>query len=479
MPALLRTLALLVALLGLFDSPTGVRTALAQTPTAQTERAPTNAALTDTQTPSPAILRWWSQWNDPLLLDLIGAAQRHSGTLAQAAVRIEQARAAAVAAGAPSQPQINLNAGAQRGTVQVGMGIVTANQISLSLPSSWELDLFGRVARSREAAQARLQAEQAQEGALQVALAAETAAAYLQYRFCEVQAMLAQQEARSRQISATTLQGGVQAGLVAPTQLALARSGLADAQQRATAQATECQAFLQALGVLTARDTNGLAQQLQPGAGQLPRPQDLQVRQVPAALLERRPDVAAAQQAVEAAQADVGAVRAERYPRLSLNGTVGPLLLAVGGASTTVLTWSIGPALSLPLLDGGRRDANEAVALAAYTAARTRYQETARRAVQEVQEALLRLDSAQTRAASVDTLKASQQAQRDAMAARKAAGLASTLDLEEAERALLSADAAQLALHRDRLGAWLQLYRALGGGWTPDSRKTAQATQPD
>lgn len=478
MPAALRTLALIAALLGLFDSSAGLRSALAQAHMPMTARTPAASVRSDAQNSSDAILHWWSQWDDPALLELIGAAQHHSSTLAQAAVRIEQARAAAVAAGAPSQLQTNLNAGAQRGTVQVGPAVITASQFSLSLPSSWELDLFGRVARNREATQARLQAEQAQEGVLQVALAAETAAAYLQYRFCEVQAMLAQQEARSRQISAHAMEGGVQAGLVAPAQLALTRAALADAQQRASAQAADCKAFLQALGVLTARDAAALEQGLQPGAGRLPRPQDLQVRQVPAALLERRPDVAAAQRAVEAAQADLGALRAERYPRLSLNGTVGPLLLAVGGGSATLLTWSIGPALSLPLLDGGRRNANEAVAVTAYTAAQSRYQEAARRAVQEVEEALLRLNSAQLRAVSVETMKASQQANRDAVAARRAAGLASTLDLEEAERALLGADAVQLTLHRDRLAAWLQLYRALGGGWTPEPRKAAQAAQP-
>ena len=468
MPVALRFLTVCAALLlVVFDKGPGLRSAHAQTAPIETSAA----------TPIDPMSRWWSQWNDPVLLELIGAAQARSGTLAQAALRIEQARAAAVAAGAGAQAQINLNAGAQRGTVQVGAGVVTATQVSLSLPSSWELDLFGRVARTREAAQARLQAEQAQQGAVQVALAAETAAAYLQYRFCEVQTLLAQREAGSRQVSASALADAVQAGLAAPAQLALARSGQADAQQRALAQATECQAFLQALGVLTARETSRLQPQLQPGTGRLPSPQDLQVRQVPAALLERRPDVAAAQQAVEAAQADLGAIRAERYPRLSLNGSVGPLLLAVGGGSTTLLTWSIGPALSLPILDGGRRNANEAVALTAYSAAQTRYQETARRAVQEVEEALLRLDAAQARSASVETVKAAQQANRDAVAARKAAGLASMLDLEEAERAVVSSDAAQLALHRDRLAAWLQLYRALGGGWAPDSRKAAEAAQ--
>jgi outer membrane protein TolC len=141
--------------------------------------------------------------------------------------------------------------------------------------------------------------------------------------------------------------------------------------------------------------------------------------------------------------------------------------------STTLLTWSIGPALSLPVLDGGKRAANEEVARVAYAAAEIRYRETARRAVQEVEEALLRGRAAAERQPSIDTTRRAQQGVLDAVAARHAAGLASALERDEAERALIAADGAQLALHREQLAAWLQLYRALGGGWQPPS--TGQA----
>ncbi|MFZ9405845.1 MAG: efflux transporter outer membrane subunit [Burkholderiaceae bacterium] len=411
--------------------------------------------------------RWWAQWNDPMLSGLIRDAQTHSANLAQAGLRIEQARAAAVAAGAQARPAVNMNAGAQRGTVQIGTSLLTASQASLSLPSSWELDLFGRVGHGRDAAQARLDSEQAQRGALQVALAAETAAAYLQFRFCEAQHGLVQQEAASRAGTARSLEAAVQAGLAAPVQLAQARSVQADVEQRLIAQATDCEAFLQALGVLSARDLASLRRQLTSGAGQLPQPRDLDVKTLSAALLVQRPDVAAADRAVAAASADLGAARADRYPRLTLNGNIGPLVLAARGVSATLLTWSIGPALSLPLLDGGRRAANEEVARVAYAAAEVRYRETARRAVQEVEEALLRGRAAAERQPALEATRRSQQAIHDAVTAKLSAGLASTLERDETERAMLAADGAALALHRERLAAWLQLYRALGGGWEP------------
>lgn len=420
--------------------------------------------------PDERLRDWWAQWNDPVLSALIQSAQDQSAGLAQAALRIEQARAAAVAAGAAGQPVANLSSGVQRGTVLVGTRVITASQFSLSLPASWELDLFGRVAQGREAARARLEAEQAQQDAARVALAAETASVYLQLRFCEAQRALAEREVRSRRVSALALDAAATAGLAAPVQGALARAQQAEAQQRSAAQASECEALVQALGVLTATETARLVTQLAPSAGRWPQPRELAVQEVPATLLAQRPDVAAAESAVAAASADLGATRAERYPRLSLNGSIGPLLLAAGGASTTLLTWSIGPALSLPVLDGGRRAANEAVAKVAYDAAAARYRDTARRAVQEVEEALLRLRTVQERQGDVDANHAAQRQLREATRARRSAGLASDLDLEETERSLIAADALQLGLHRDRLAAGLQLYRALGGGWTSADR---------
>lgn len=457
--AVVRTQAAALAVLGLFlgSGLLALPEATAQDKTGQDKTAP------DQRT--ERLSHWWGQWQDPTLLRLILAAQQHSPNIAQAGLRIEQARAAVVAAGLPAQPTLNLGANAQRGTLQVGAGVLTANQVALNLRSSWELDLFGRVALSREAAVARFDAEQALALAARTALAAETAATYLQFRHCEVLSDLVAREARSRQISAQALSGATQAGLAAPTQLAQARSVAAEATQRATAQSTECEALAQALATLTAMDGPTLRTLLAPGAGRLPTPHGLEITEVPANLLNQRPDVAAAERAVAAASADLGATLAERYPRLTLQGTVGPLLLALGSGSVTLLTWSIGPALSLPLIDGGRQASQEDVARAAYASAESQYRAVARQAVNEVQEALLRLRSAAQRLPQIEASALAQQQMRDGVAARLTAGLASAIDLEEADRSMLAADAARVALHRERLAAGIQLYRALGGGW--------------
>jgi outer membrane protein TolC len=170
--------------------------------------------------------------------------------------------------------------------------------------------------------------------------------------------------------------------------------------------------------------------------------------------------------AVAAASADIGVAEGDRYPRLSLLGSVAPLGLKTSSFSGSLLTWSIGPSVSLPVFDGGRRAANVQAAKAAYVAAEADYRARARQAVREVEEALVRLNSAALR--EQDALTASQGYRRAADAAdvRWKNGLGSLLELEEARRDALAADSTLATVRRDRVAAWGALYRALGGGWS-------------
>jgi outer membrane protein, multidrug efflux system len=178
----------------------------------------------------------------------------------------------------------------------------------------------------------------------------------------------------------------------------------------------------------------------------------------------------AAQRAVLAASLDARAADARRLPMLSLNGSIGHASLRQGGATTDGLTWSIGPiAVSLPLLDGGRTAANTQAALAAYDEAVALLRAKARTAVREVEEALVNLDSAQARNADAQLAAAGYTAALTAAQARYKAGLASLVELEDVRRTALFAQQNLLSLERDRIAAWISLYRAAGGGWTAQS----------
>jgi outer membrane protein TolC len=197
---------------------------------------------------------------------------------------------------------------------------------------------------------------------------------------------------------------------------------------------------------------------------------------VPAQLLAQRPDVQRAEREVAAASDDVGSAQAQRYPRLSLAGSIAAGAVRSGGVTTDLQTWSIGPlALSLPLFDGGRRTANVEAANARYAEAVAQYAARVRQGVREVEEALVTLDSARRRGDDARVAADGYRASLAATDARYRSGLASLVELEESRRTALAAQTALVGLERERLTAWVALYRALGGGWSaPPAPSVAQ-----
>jgi outer membrane protein, multidrug efflux system len=420
------------------------------------------------------LTRWWAQFDDPVLARLIEAAQQESSSVAAAAARIAQAQSVAVAAGANGVPNLDLAATANRGTVVIGTQILLADQIRLGVQSGWEVDLFGRMARERQAATARVQARSAEWHDARVSVAAELAQQYLQLRHCEAQWALARDEAGSLTRSADLTDKAVRAGLQPTTAGAAARAGAAESSQRMIAQRADCDASVKALVALTGIDEPSLRPLLAAGTARLPQPAAFEVRTVPAALLTQRPDLAAAERALAAASADIGVAEGDRYPRLSLSGSIAPLQVRALGEQFLLNTWSIGPSLSLPLFDAGRRRANVEAARQAYGAAEADFRARARQAVREVEEALVRLQSAADRQAQAHVGLKQREAMTQAAQQRWDAGLASLLELEDARRLQLSAQAALLATSRDRVAAWVSLYRALGGGWSQTLEESAR-----
>jgi len=421
---------------------------------------------------------WWQQFDDPTLVTMIEAAQRESATIAQAAGRIEQARAQAVAARAAGLPVLDGYASVNRG-VQTNFGSLTvATASQLGVQAGWELDLFGRIARDREASAARLDASVAGWHDARVLVAAETAVQYLQYRYCESLVAIAEADYASRAETAAISEKAAAAGFQAPAAAALAGASAAEAANRRIVQRAECDVIVKALVALTGLDEPAVRAQLARGAGRLPAPREFAVREVPAALLSQRPDLAAAERELAAASADIGVAEGARYPRLSLLGSIGPLRLDSGSASITTTSWSIGPALEVPLFDGGRRVANVEAARAAYVTAESVYRERTRRAVREVEEALVRLAAAADRETDAQAAVAGYRVSYNAAQVRWRSGLGSLLELEETRRLLLSAESTLAAQQRDRVAAWVALYRALGGGWNADALAQSAPASP-
>jgi NodT family efflux transporter outer membrane factor (OMF) lipoprotein len=425
-----------------------------------------------------ALSNWWAQFNDPVLLELIDAAQQQSQSMASAALRIAQARAVLVTTNAAEVPNINAAAVGTRGTFQLGGPITVATTSQAQLQMGWEIDLFGGLSRASEAARARLEAQVANWHEARISVSADVANMYTNFRGCEQLVAIARSDVKSRIQTADLTKKLSESGFQSPATAALASASASEGQSRVAGQTADCDILIKALVAVTGLPEIDLRKKLAPQAAKLPRPVMPVVKLMPAQVLSQRPDLAAAERDVAAASADIGVREAERYPRLSLLGNIGPLGFETSAVSITATSWSIGPSLTLPIFDAGRRAANVDTAITAYEVAANNYRTQARRAVREVEEALVRLASLEVR--ERESLKASRgyHTSLRAMQERYTFGLASILDLEETRRLSFNADNILATVRRERVNAFIALYRAVGGGWTAtESLETLQTAR--
>lgn len=416
--------------------------------------------------------QWWQQQGDPVLTQLIEAAQDASPSLTSARARIGEARAARVAAGAALLPTLDATASVSRNSSQPSLPMGTTSQAGFQ--SAWEIDLFGAGRFAREAAQLRLEGAEAGWHDARVSVAAETANLYYAQRACEKLLATALSDASSRAETARLADLSRRAGFTAPAVAALAEASGAEAAARATQQRAQCEIGIKALVALTALPEAELRKKMaapnEPTAEIAPA-----IASLPAQVLSQRPDVFAAEREVAAVSAEIGNAQAQRFPRLSLTGSVGRANFRSGGTDTQLSTWSIGPlAMTLPLFDGGRRAANVDAAEVRYEAAVAAYQASVRQAVREVEEALVNLQSTAARSDDVRRAVAGYRTSFEATEARYKGGLASLVELEEARRNRLAAENTLVSLERERRAAWVALYRAAGGGWTPPTAASMQ-----
>lgn len=446
------------------------------------DASPPPPAATAWQAPRPhqgqtaALADWWSRFDDPALPALVAAAQADSPTLAQAAARIRQARAAVQSAQGAIGPRVGVNAAATRSGENRAQQTPANTYATASADAQWEIDLFGGASRQRDAAAARLASGTLGWHDARVSLAAEVARQVVALRECEAVATVLDDDAASlRRVAGLTRQK-VDVGFEAPSNGALADASAADAVQRARAQRASCDLGIKALVELTGQAEPALRATLAPRTGQIPRPVDFSVAEVPAQVLSQRPDLAAAAQDLVAAAADVGAADARRYPSLTLNGSIGLAGLRLGGDTLDGGTWSFGPALQVPLFDGGQRDAAVESARGRLDEQFALYRQKQRAAVREVETALVQLDAAAAREAQADAAARGYAAFLDAARQRWEVGTGSLIDLEDARRSALNARATLLGVQQARVSAWIALYKAVGGGWDASAAAPAAAS---
>ncbi len=412
------------------------------------------------------LVRWWSQFDDPMLTRLVAAAQEVNPTITSAESRLMQARAGLASAGAELLPRLDLRDSHQRSRGDLGAAASTTH--SLLAAASWEIDVFGAAAAGREAARARMEAAQLGWHEARVLVAAEIASQYVALRACEAQLKLAQSDAQARAEVERLTVLTTSVGFQSPSHLGLARASAAQGRNNVVAQRAACDSVIKLLVELSGLPEGGLRAELSPRTARMPRPAALQVAGVPAQVLQQRPDMARALREVRAAGAELAQAGAQRLPQISLAGTLGLLRVDSGGHSDAGRVWSFGPLqVTLPLFDGGRIQATQDGARARYVEAELLLKARVRLAVREVEDALVQLDSARQRGDDARLAAEGFQASLRGTEGRYKARMATLFELEDARRSALAAQAAQIDLQRQHVASWIALYKALGGGWTP------------
>lgn len=460
--------------------------ALLQDHTAKTEAMQAAEARVPAQWQAPLphdgkvadLKRWWEQFDDPLLAELIAATETVSPDLAAARSRLYQARATSIGAGASLLPSLDASLSGSRG--QQNILFPAGTSTSAGLAASWEIDLFGANSAASDAASLRYAGAQADWHAARVSLAADVATSYLGLRACEAQLDQRRIDADSRRETARLTRINADAGLESPANAALAQAGAAQSNTQLIQQRSQCDIDLKALVALTGIDESELRRRLAARRAQLPQPQSIAVDEVPAAAIAQRPDLYSAAQAVLAAGADVDNLQAQRLPRISLAGSISHTRFSSANSNLEGRVWSLGPlTVTLPLFDGGTRRANVDSGRARYDEAVVNYAAKLRGAVREVEEALISLQAAAERSADAQAAVDGYAASYAAVESRQRNGLASVFELEDARRSLTAARLALIDVQRERVAAWISLYRALGGGWQLQAQLDEAARMPE
>ncbi len=417
---------------------------------------------------SIANLDWWQHYQDTQLRALIELALAQNNDLAIAVARIEEARARYGFVRADQFPRLDGRAGASRGNSasQFNPGVGVQEQYVLAGDVSWEVDLFGKLRRSTEAARAELLATEEARRAVTITLVAEVASAYLLLRDLDARYEISKRTLETRKASTDLISARFEKGVVALIDVNQAQIEQADAAAQLAFFERSVIRTENLINVLVGRNPGPILRQrnvqLQLSPPDVPAG-------LPSELLERRPDVRQAEQLLAAQTARIGIAEALRWPSLNLTASLG---LASSDLSdlldSDAKIWDISGNLFAPIFNAGQNKRRVEVEKARTEQLLNAYEQTVLLAFREVEDALVGIrtlyDEASARQAQVAAARSAAMLSR----ARYDGGVTSYLEVLESERSLFRAELAESAVRREQLVSVVTLYKALGGGWVSD-----------
>ena len=418
---------------------------------------------------------WWKLFADPDLDALEAQVDIDNQTIKGAEARVRQARAATDAARAALFPLVTGNAQYTRGNAGGGRSVTTTsgntatigssgprNNYNLALDVSWEADLWGRVRRQVEASGETAQASEADLQSAKLAAQAQLAQSYFLLRVQDAEIKLFDDTIAAYEKSLQLTRNQYAAGIVARAEVVQAETQLKSTQAQAIDARIQRAQLEHAIAVLIGKAPADLSIDIKPAPNAFP---DIPIG-VPSQLLERRPDVAAAERRTAAANAQIGVAEAAFFPALTLSAT--------GGFQSSLLSqlfsaparyWSLGPAIAQVIFDAGLRKAQTAQAIATYEENVATYRQTVLAGFQEVEDNLAALRILEQEAeVQADAVRSAEEALRIALNQYRA-GTINYLAVIIIQAAALSNERTALSILGRRYTASVTLVKALGGGW--------------
>ena len=417
-----------------------------------------------------ADLQWWGLFDDPLLYSLVTAALENNRDIMIAVSRIEQARATVGFTRADQFPRVDISAGAQTGSFGGGfLSSSTNTNFFLAAPLTWEIDFWGKFRRSTEAARAELIASEYGLKTIQLAMIADVVTSYYQLLDFHQRLAISESTLVSRLDSLEIIQQRFNKGIIAELDVNQAQiqkeiaAGAIPFYERAIAKTEN------GLGILLGRLPTEI-ETIESLAGQLVPP-DIPVG-LPAEILERRPDIAQSIYLLKAQSENIGVAQAQRLPAITLTGLLGVASTELSSVTTEGGAWSVGGSLLGPVIDFGKNKRRVEVEEQKMQQALYQYENTVLTAFREVEDALIEIATYRKELAAIDRQQKAAKKANELSQQRYDKGVSSFLEVLDTERTLFSAELKMSELQLMYRNAYVNLYKALGGGWiTRDERE--------
>lgn len=437
------------------------------------------------------LTRWWSRFDDPVLVQLVEQAAAGNLDLVQAVARLRQAREALVISRASLLPSLSGSGSVNRTetlrgggtTVALSNGTVTttgsgggSTSFSLGLDASYQADLFGGVRRSVEASKAQYEASGYDYATTLLSVESEVARNYVLARSYQAQLANAQTSLKIQDENLQIARWRVQAGLVSSLDAEQARASRAETAAAIPQIEQQYNAAVSRIGVLTGQAPGALKPLLEK-VEPIPAGPDTIGVGIPANVLRQRPDVRAAERTLAAATAQIGVAKAELFPALAITGSLNTNAASFGNLFDTI-TGSLFAGLSQAIFNGGKLNAQVRSYRAAADAALAAYRQSVLTALEDIENAVVALDAAQRR--EQEYAVAYDAANNSAILARSQyrSGLTDFTTLNTQEASLVSARNGLVQARADKASALIALYVALGGGWDSEAPPTALPATP-